>query len=361
MNPRLKVQFAYTTPTKFQIGFSLIEILVAMAITLLITAGVATLFANTVFSTKTLNSATAINEESIRINTLLARHVRMSGYVDWLSQASLFNGITSNEATNSSSYNLKTANQTSMFQRAFATSQIPATNIPLPLFGCDAGYINPRNASFTTTNTCQASSNTPNTAALTVAYQVNSKPEASFSAILPTTFIGDSTRTSGDCLGQAVNTTLYTTNRFYLAPSTTATTQANEPVIYDLMCLGRGSSTPQVLASNIEQWVIKYGIPNNSATPNTSTSNDMQVAQYLTAEEVTNKNAWNQVMAVRSCFLIVGERGSATISGIPSVGMPNRLDCLGYKMKVGTELRLRQSFTQTILLRNQIHTSNLTN
>ncbi len=358
MNSRFKIQLNYVLLKHTQSGFTLIELLVAMSLTLLISAGAATLFANTILSTRTLNSATAINEESVRINALLARHIRMAGYVDWLSNSSAIDAITINESANSNSYNLKLASQASMFQYAFAADQTPASLalVPPSLSGCENSYL--INGNFLKTDCSAAALNT--VSALTVAYQVNANPVTGFSAALPGLF-SSNTGMSGDCGGQKTPVP-YAVNRFFLKASTNSGQKTGEPIIYDLMCLGNGNTIAQPLASNIQQWVVRYGVPASVAVNNTATTNDAQITRYLTATEVTTAGAWNQVMAIRSCFLLVGERNSATIAkGQTNTTQSNRLDCLGNKMLISLDLRLRQAFTQTIALRNQIHTPNLVN
>jgi type IV pilus assembly protein PilW len=358
MSARFKIQLNCVLSKYSQSGFTLIELLVAMSLTLLISAGAAALFANTILSTKTLNSATAINEESVRINALLARHIRMAGYVDWLGNSTAIDAITINEAANSNSYNLKLANQVSMLQYAFAANQLPASLalIPPSLSGCEGSYLD--NSAFLNTGCNTTPLNT--VSALTVAYQVSTSPVTGFSAALPGLF-SSRVGMSGDCLGQSTLVP-YAVNRFFLSVSTSSGQKTGEPIIYDLMCLGNGKATPQPLATNIQQWVVRYGVPDNAVVNNTATTNDAQITRYLTAEEVTTAGAWNQVMAIRSCFLLVGERGSATVTkGQTNITQSNRLDCLGNRTTIGLDLRLRQAFTQTIALRNQIHTPNLAN
>lgn len=358
MNKPIQTQTLSILVNPYQAGFTLIEILVAMTLTLLISAGAATLFANTVLNTKTLNSATEINEESLRINALLSRHIRMSGYIDWLSNATVINTITGNESSNSSSFNLKQADQAPMFQRAFVKTQTKADydTIPLPLSGCNGNYI----SNDFLNNNC--SSTSTDTSAITVAYQVNSEPKTGFSAILPN--ILNTNNKGVDCLGNEINT-LYAVNRFYLKAiaSSDSGQKSNEPIIYDLMCAGNGGGRSQPLASNIQQWVITYGIPTNSINnTNTSVTNDTQITEYLSADNITAKKAWNQVVSVRSCFVLVGERGSATaVKNQTNTTQSTRLDCNNQPMVIGLDKRLRQAFTQTIALRNQIHTPNLIN
>ncbi len=141
---------------------------------------------------------------------------------------------------------------------------------------------------------------------------------------------------------------LFAVNRFYLRVSPESTAQNGEPALYDLMCLGNGSNVAQPISNNIEQFVVAYGIAQAGGV-----SNDLRVGSYLTAAEITAANAWGQVIAVRTCLLVVGERNTATGSGAS-----NRNDCVGNAIKLGSERRLKQAFISTVSLRNQMHTAN---
>jgi prepilin-type N-terminal cleavage/methylation domain-containing protein len=359
---------ASAEPT-IQSGFTLIELMVAMTVALLVSAGAAALFANTIFNTRTLNSATAINEEANRINALLARNFRMSGYVDWLSNSTLF-AATDSAGANPALYNLQTPG-VSLFQNAFKDlAGTSLATVPVPLSGCegstetDTGYNAPTNPLDVS---CKTTSKTSNTlSAVTVAYQVTSQPSARYTPTLPNR--SDATNTPsnitgmfGDCNNQAT-TNLYTVNRFYLKKNNPSDWLATDTtILYDLMCQGPDGNAAQPLTSNIEQWVLMYGLP-PAASPAASGSiaNDDRIERYLTASEVSAANSWNLVVAIRSCILIAGTRGSATVNPNTPVGTnTTRRDCLGNLIKTNVDARLRQAFTQTVSLRGQIHTSNM--
>jgi hypothetical protein len=259
---------------------------------------------------------------------------------------------------NSASYNLKQADTPTPFQSAFAAAGGKLiSDIPQPLSGCERGvYANP-----TRFNNTECVTAATGVSALTTVYQVSSTPESSYAPSMRQ-LVGNVTMNlfgmGGDCNNQQAND-LYAVNRFYLKASisTEATVITTEPQLYDLMCQGNSGGTAQPLANNIEQWVLSYGVPGGTIPTDGSASNDLQVARYLTATQVTTEKIWNQVIAVRSCILIAGNRNSATALE-SNTKLGNRKDCLDNFIKVGAERRLRQAFTQTINLRNQIHTAN---
>ena len=334
---------------KRQSGISLVELMVSMAVGLIISAGAAALFANTILSTRTLNSASQINEQGLQVTNTLTRHLRMTGYVDWLSSTKIFG--TMGNADNAAAFNLQSGQTTTPFQTAFAAhlSQA-AANLPAPLGGCDANYSTPSSL-----NTTACSTDTTPTSAISIAYQVRSDPDTNSAPSVANTF-SNSVGMSGDCNNQnpgvwpslAGGGGMFAVNRFYLRPTPNSTALTGEPTMYDLMCQGNGNAVPQPVSSNIEQFVVSYGISSAGGV-----SNDLRVGSYLTAAEISAANAWGQVIAVRLCLLVSGERNSAV-----NAGASNRNDCLGAAINFGNERRLRQTFMTTVSLRNQTHTAN---
>jgi type IV pilus assembly protein PilW len=346
---RTNIDFNIKSSAIVQAGFTLIELMVAMAISLLIAAGAVALFANIVFSTNTLNSATAISESGTRINEILARHLRMTGYVDYLSSSSLYDTL---KDGNSKSFRLSANDTPSMFQLALQSDITPT--VPQPLSGCDSGVYT--NAKDMLNITCVTQPS--HVSALSVAYQVVFKPEDNYApSLLPQ--LSAKAGMSGNCNNESTAPELYAINRFYLTENNPSDWRAGEPIMYDLMCQGNPSTNAaQPLANNIEQWVVRYGVslPLNSGT----VSSDQRVMQYATATEISAAKAWNRVIAVRSCILVAGNRGTATaVNNGTAATTTTRTDCLGNPIRLGSELRLRQAFTQTVNLRNQIHTTGI--
>ena len=342
MNLHLKKSALAITRTKcsarackdLQTGYSLIELMVATAIGLIISAGAAALFANTILNTKTLTSASRIQEAGTQTMNMLSRHLRMAGYADWLSNRNLRSNIIDVSQTGSG-YNLNPSASSEPFTAAFAT---PA------LTGCSGGYATPSSLA---DNTC-ASGSSSTAHALTVAYQVISTPDIGGAPALPNAHNGKIGMT-GDCTNSAVtnssSSNVIAVNRFYLGSTN------------QIFCIGNGNpaGVPQPMASNIEQFVVQYGVPVFNATGSSSPSNDVVLESYLDASQVTATNAWSRVVSVRLCILVAGEAGTAVEAN--GTANTNRLDCAAQPITLGSDRRLRQAFVQTVALRNKIHSS----
>jgi type IV pilus assembly protein PilW len=337
-----------------QTGFSLVELMVAMAVGLIISAGAAALFANTILSTRTLNSATQINELGTQISSTLGRQLRMAGYIDWISNGLVY-GLFENSDKYSDAYNGKAATNTFFQAGVAAQHALAVADMPFAVHGCNGEY----DTDTLSNKACTTGTVSPITNGLTLAYQVRSDPKINFSASLSNAAFSNATGMAGDCNNQsptlwptpAGSPGLFVVNRYYLKPSAVTTAAFGEPILYDLMCLGNGNIVPQPIASNLEQFVVTYGIPASNVSPD---SNDLRVASYQTAAQIDTANAWGQVIAVRTCVLIAGERNSAT-----NVGASDKPDCNGNVINFGNERRLRQAFTTTVAMRNQIHTATL--
>jgi type IV pilus assembly protein PilW len=314
---------------KFQYGFSLLELMVAMTIGLIISAGAAALFANTILSTKTLNNATQIQEAGSYATQVLGRHLRMAGYADWLSSPSHIDTITN--SANAAAYNLDPAATSTLFSEVFAGE--------MALHGCANGYA--KNATLTN-RTCYTANTTGLRNGLTVSYQVLSNPNVGSA---PSTAAAFSSKMgmSGDCNNYRTPG-LIAVNRFYLSESN------------DLLCQGNGGSA-QPLMSNVEQFVVTYAVAQANGAGSFAISNDLQITNYKTAAQIDAANEWGKVIAARICLLIAGETGSlATASTVTNT---NRLDCNPTTPTFITTVdrRLRQVFSSTVTLRNQIHTA----
>jgi type IV pilus assembly protein PilW len=349
-----------------QQGFSLVELMVAMAVGLIISAGAAALFANTVLSTRSLNSATQVQEVGTQIMATLSRHLRMAGYVEWLGNTNTFNTIIGPDSEqNAVSYNLRSGAAVSVFQRAFGNLlALTPANLPTAVSGCDGAY---QIVADLTQSACGIAA--PTASAFTVAYQVTSMPDTtSAPKLLKFDAFSDLFGAVGDCNNNAArlwpalsgsSRGPLAVNRFYLKPMVNSTALAGEPVLYDFMCQGNGGAA-EPFASNIEQFVVLYGIADPNAAATTG-SNDVWVASYASAGQISAANQWGQVIAARLCLLIAGERNSA--AGTPNAGnaayTSDKRDCLGAPIALGPGLRLRQTFTSTITLRNQVHTTKL--
>ncbi len=108
--------------------------------------------------------------------------------------------------------------------------------------------------------------------------------------------------------------------------------------------------------SNVEQFVVTYAVAQTNAAGSNAISNDLQIANYMTAAQIDAANQWSKVTAAQVCLVIAGEMGSlATASNAVAT---NRRDCnpTTPTMLATTDRRLRQTFSSTVAIRNQIHT-----
>jgi type IV pilus assembly protein PilW len=328
--------------SKRQAGVSLIELLVAMTIGLIISAGAAALFANTILSTKTLNSASQIQEAGASLSQNLARQLRMAGYVDWIENGTTLDKLQTT-AENVSRYNNRTNSDATMF----STRVAPDTY--LALHGCASTYSTPTTL---TSNDCGADSNTAHS--FTVAYQVvsdfnGSNDEArALGAISLNPVFANARGMSGDCNNQKTAPAVYAVNRYYIG--------ANN----QLYCMGNGGLT-QPIASNVEQLVVTYALAQLNPSTTAKFSADELVGDYQTAAAISAANAWGKVISARLCVLIAGEVGS--LAKASSTATAARNDCnVATPAKINiADGRLRQTFVTTVALRNQIHSANTPN
>lgn len=126
-----------------------------------------------------------------------------------------------------------------------------------------------------------------------------------------------------DCLGNATGAGGIAVNRFYLNGT-------------DLMCLGNGSATAQILAEGVENMQLLYG----------EDLDDNGIADsYVAAGNVTN---WGNILSVRVALLV---------NSVDSVnGVDTGVYALLNAPPIGplSDNLTRKVFTRTILLRNKL-------
>lgn len=318
-----------------QSGVSLVELMVATAVGLIISVGAATLFANTILNTRTLTSASQIQERGMQTIATLSRQFRQTGFVDLLANNEGINVL--RQDTNAAAFNLDAAAATTLFETQF--NQVP-------LHGCDGAY---STTGGITANTCGTASMSKN--ALTVAYQVISTDIDDGAAPTLSGAFSQRRGMAGDCNNNSTRNASpavdYAVNRYFI-------NDANE-----LHCLGNGNTNSMPIADSVEQMVVLYGVAqtNNNLAGNTGApSQDLSVSQYVPASTVSAANAWPRVISVRICILVAGEPNSLAMTDAALV--TNKRDCTGTAFITTAERRLRQTFTQTITLRNQVRSAN---
>lgn len=210
--------------------------------------------------------------------------------------------------------------------------------------GCDGTFSDIITASnLDTLTTC----NTPTVAApsdsIAISYEADKYNTVPTTAGVPT-----------DCVGSAIPTIINAT----LGTSTTATFRVADNRFYitstanitSLHCKGIGSGT-QPLVENIEDMQFTYGTVSTTDASPTAT-----VAGYLNASEVaalgtspaTDATRWGKVLTVRICVVVRSENPT-----VPNAASGRYVKCDGTTDTTKTDLRLRRSYSTTVVLRNR--------
>ena len=188
-----------------------------------------------------------------------------------------------------------------------------------------AGVFGCANSTFDANGACTAGGTSD---ALAVAYQVGyTTGQADLSPSVPAVVAAGSA--FSDCNGLVPPAgTNYVINRYFL----TATGQ--------LMCMGNDSNPPtaQILAQNVEQFSVRYGMLDTSTWATTRS------VVWQTATQVEAAKAWYAVSQVDLCLVMVAPAGTGPIPGL-------RNNCDGTTTAT-TDTRKRTTFRKTVNLRN---------
>ena len=251
-----------------QSGFSLVELLIAMAIGLVMLGAILSIYMGTTVAGRQSDTVSRMGEDaSIALETM-ARHIRMAGY----------------------SAPIRMAPRNAVLDNG-QTAQLADSNLAgAGLLGCDKGFTD--TASAWGSLSCATSGT--NADAIAVRYEgdtYNSEP-----------ITVSNLAQASDCLSQAVgkstNSAITSSVQFALVESRFFIDDKN------LKCAGNGhaSFTPQPLVSGVEFMRLRYGIASDLA--------ETQVIGFVTATEVnaltgTSDQNWSRVIAVRICIQMV--------------------------------------------------------
>ena len=316
-------------------GFSLIELMVAMAIGLMIAAAAFSAYLGAAGASKVAEAQGRMNEDAQAALTILSQQLRIAGG------------------------NPNQANRTDKSRRNPVYMPYDLTNFkiapPLSTFstfsirGCDRTFSNIATATRLDDLNCAAGANvSPNSIA--VSYEADTFNTAPTTANLPT-----------DCLGVKLKeitpdwndpvppepSHYVANNLFYIGTSPSIAS----PSLY---CRGNGvASAAQPLVENIEDMQFTYGAVQSSTAATATTT--AEVAGYLTADQVNNMMAsstdgapWAKVITVRICVLVRSEAPVAADSA-----SARYLKCDGTLETAPPDLRLRRAYHATVVLRNR--------
>ena len=298
-------------------GFSLIELMISIAIGLVIMGAALSAYQGAATASRVAEAQSRMNEDAYAALELLSQQIRMAGT------------------------NPKQANY------ALSNPSNPITNT-FSLRGCGTAFSNLKTAGGVTAAANISSLICPSVAsdaaqphALALGYEADKFNTVPLANGTPT-----------DCLGNGLkappaNVTFYEAdNRFYIdTPS-----GSSNPSLY---CFGNGKNgTPQPLVENIEDLKFTYGVAQ-------ATGNDGVVAGYLSASQIetdpsmasltSSLERWKRVVAVRICVLT---RSEANITN--SNTSSQYVDCEGNLKTNTTDLRLRRAYFATVSLRNRL-------
>ena len=315
-------------------GFSLIELMVSMAIGLMIAAAAFSAYLGAAGASKAAEAQGRMNEDAQAALTILTQQLRMAGG------------------------NPNQPNRTDKSRRNPVYMPYDLTTFkiapPLSTFsirGCDRTFSDIATATRLDDLNCAAGANvSPDSIA--VSYEADTFNTVPTAANLPTDCLGVKLKEITPDWNDPVTEPSYyvASNLFYIGTSPSI-------VAPSLYCKGNGvASAAHPLVENIEDMQFTYGaVESSTAATDTTTA---VVAGYLTADQVRTQlnmaalpndaERWAKVITVRICVLVRSEAPVATDSA-----SARYLKCDGTLQTAPSDLRLRRAYHATVVLRNR--------
>ena len=320
-------------------GFSLIELLVSMAIGLIIAAAAFSSYLGAAGASKAAEAQGRMNEDAQAALTILTQQLRMAGG----------NPNQPNRSDKSRHNPVYTPYDPATFKILQPVMFVPSA---FSIRGCDGKFSNIAAATSLDDLNCVAGANVlPDSIA--VSYEADAFNSVPTDSKLPT-----------DCLGVRLNKisatsieALPVSSDYYVANNLFYIDTSLSIASPSLYCKGNGvASAAQPLVENIEDMQFTYGaVASSTATVDTATA---VVAGYLTADQVRTQlnmaalpndaERWAKVITVRICVLVRSEVPVATDSA-----SARYLKCDGTLQTAPADLRLRRAYHATVVLRNR--------
>lgn len=289
-------------------GFSLIELMISLALGLVISVAALSAYIGASGATKVTEAQSRMNEDGQAALLILTQQIRMAGYLPNPAH-------TGNKAMN--------------------------------IRGCD-GVFTVADAPAADNLACNGDSSTTDADSIYINYEADTRNTVASAGMIPT-----------DCLGNelAVITDsppnyYFVDNRFYIDTSDNTV---------NLYCKGNGSDTAQPLVENIENLQLTYGVVEPLTGSMTVASNPVsgrRVAGYLNAHEfatqaslsgLTDTDRWSRVISVRICLLVRSEKPVVT-----DANSAKYFNCAGILTSAPDhDLRLRHTYTTTVVVRSR--------
>lgn len=319
-------------------GFSLIELMVSMALGLMIAAAAFSAYLGAAGASKAAEAQGRMNEDAQAALTILTQQVRMAGG----------NPNQPGRTDQSRRNPVYAPYDSTKFEIVMPVTFAPSS---FSVRGCDGKFSNIATATSLDDLTCAAGANVlPDSIAVSYEADVfNSVPTA---AKVPT-----------DCLGARLNKISAISHEIPPVPPVSSDYYVANNLFYigtsqaiaspSLYCKGNGvASTAQPLVENIEDMQFTYGAV-KATDPATA-----GVAGYLTADQVRTQvnmaglandaERWAKVITVRICVLVRSEMPVAA-----DAASARYLKCDGTLETTPADLRLRRAYHATVVLRNR--------
>ncbi len=290
-----------------QRGFSILELMVSMALGLLVLAAVFVSSAGMVVASRQQRAASVMTDDALLALSLIRRDLLMAGYVHpVLINASQFSAVNS-------------------------------TVLSRPVFGCSTLFDN--NSAAVAAGTCKPSSSTPSTSTSIPSDAI----EINFEASQGSVDLSSDNKLTG-CQGfelkddqgnvpsaaADVSTRLPTSHRYYVKDLT-------------LSCATVGG-TGQALVPNVETLQITYGVSSGWLIDQ---PDKRRPVRYVDAAHVTD---WADVVAVHLCVLM---RSGEPVLDKGETATHGYTDCDG-TAQTASDGYLRRAYATTVALRNRV-------
>lgn len=313
----------YSEARKTQSGFTLVEVLVSIAIGLVILTAIAVVFQTTNNIQRQRDDLAEVTEPIKLVTNLLKDNITQAGYVDVLDIVSIGN-------TNSRASSIFVPGS-AVLQNMFVRNPMLTISTPIsqffpgltPVFGCAGAMASSPNVLASTTPPVAPACGTANALRNSVqfAFQITRTPSGtSLTSSLPDD--NPSTGEGRDCLQQRIyNPTTPTNlagaagiviNRFFV--------QANPgDGVNELYCAGSGNATAQPVARGVEEFVVRYQLAQAGTAAIAAVGGGK--SQFLTATQVAADTVgWPGVSAVEICMVTATAQSSVVNNRAAALG-----------------------------------------
>ena len=296
------------THGRFLSGRSLVELMIAISISLLILTALIALFEANRQNYRLTDDKTRLDEEGRLALNLIAFHLRMAGYGELTTAkpVNMSNTPYTNFMSGSQSANYSTSKKLEAVQ------------------GCSGGFVSPGDVSPTCKNSGAGDG-------IIIRYVVAANNAKVSSASSPT-----------DCLGQKIiGSPAIVDNRFYVATNAGSSTP-------ELYCAGNGGTPsgavtfvapPQPIAENVTDMRITYGYDSDD---------DQSADRFLRADAITALPLpnWSRVVSAQICLVLRSANDGLTTKN------QQYFDCKG-DLRIATDRRLYSIFSSVVTIRSR--------